>query len=89
MIAAPQSQSWLTSAIKGVAYSGINIADLKHLPIPLPPLPEQHEIVRRLNAAFAKLDATARAHASAVAALDRLDQSLLARAFSGRLSTTD
>lgn len=85
IIAAPQSQSWLTSAIKGVAYSGINIADLKHLPIPLPLLPKQREIVSRLNAAFAKLDAAARAHAAAVTALDRLDQSLLTRAFSGRL----
>ena len=85
MIAAPQSQSWLTSAVKGVAYSGINIADLKHLPVPLPPLAEQHEIVRRLNAAFARLDAAAAAHAAAVAELDRLDQSLLARAFSGGL----
>ena len=64
---------------------GISGKDLKQTPIPLPPLAEQHEIVRRLNAAFARLDAAAAAHAAAVAELDRLDQSLLARAFSGGL----
>lgn len=84
-IAAPQSQAWLTSAIKGVAYSGINIKDLKRLPIPLPMLPKQGEIVRRLTAAMAKLDAAATAHAAAVADIDRLDQALLAHAFTGRL----
>jgi type I restriction enzyme S subunit len=57
--------------------------------IAVPPLPEQHEIVRRLSAALARLDAAARAHAAAVAELDRLDQSLLARAFSGTLVAQD
>jgi type I restriction enzyme S subunit len=64
---------------------GISGKDLKQTPIPLPPLPEQREIVRRLRAAFARLDAVARTQADAVATIDRLDQSLLARAFSGQL----
>jgi type I restriction enzyme S subunit len=89
MIAAPQSQAWLTRAIKGVAYSGINIADLKQLPVPLAPPAEQRETVRRLDAALARLDAAGAAHAEAVAELDRLDASLLAKAFRGELVLQD
>jgi len=61
------------------------MSQLRELGIAWCPLPEQHEIVRRLTAAFARLDAAERAHAAAVADLDRLDQALLARAFSGTL----
>jgi len=73
----------LKSATTSVA--AIYGRDIKRLPIAIAPLPEQHEIARRLSAAFAKLDAAASAHAAAVTALDRLDQSILARAFSGAL----
>lgn len=75
----------LADWIHGATRPRINTTQLRKLGVAWCPLPEQHEIVRRLNAAFAKLDAAASAHAAAVAALDRLDQSLLARAFSGTL----
>ncbi len=74
---------------KGTTHTTIYYPELKALHITLPPLPEQHEIVRRLTAALARLDAAARAHAAAVTELDRLDQSLLARAFSGTLVPQD
>lgn len=70
---------------RGSTHTTIYYPELKALHILLPPLDEQREIVRRLTAAFAKLDAAAAAHAAAAAALDRLDQSLLNRAFSGAL----
>lgn len=85
MMRSPDTQRRMQRAVKGVAVRGLNIGDVRPLQIPLPPLPEQHEIVRRLSAALARLDAAARAHAAAVSELDRLDQSLLARAFSGTL----
>ncbi len=87
MLRSPDTLLRMQSAVKGVAVRGINIGDVRPLQIPLPPLPEQHEIVRRLSAAFARLDAAAAAHAATVAELDRLDQSLLARAFSGEMVT--
>ncbi len=68
---------------------GISGSDLKRTPIPLPTLEEQKEIVHRLDAAFARLDAVAAAHAEAVAELDRLEQSLLAKAFRGELVPQD
>ena len=68
---------------------GISGSDLKRTPVPFPPLAEQREIVRRLEAALTRLDAAAAAHAAAVAELDLLDQSLLARAFRGELVPQD
>ena len=41
----------------GVSQSNINAQKLSVMPIPLPPLAEQHEIVRRVNALFARADA--------------------------------
>ena len=89
MLRAPDTQQRMQRAVKGVAVRGINIGDVRPLQIPLPPLAEQHEIVRRLNAAFARLDAATAAHAAAVAELDRLDASLLAKAFRGELVPQD
>jgi type I restriction enzyme S subunit len=67
----------------------INQPTLLSVPVPLPHLSEQQEIVRLLESAFARLDAVAAAHASAIAVLDRLDQSILARAFRGELVPQD
>ena len=89
MLRAPQTQTRMQLAVKGVAVRGINIGDVRSLQMPIPPLTEQREIVRRLDHALARLDATAAAHTAAVAELDRLDQSLLAQAFSGKLVKQD
>jgi type I restriction enzyme S subunit len=89
MLRAPQTQTRMHLAVKGVAVRGINIGDVRALQIPLPPLAEQCEIVRRLDCALGRLDAAAAAHAAAVAELDRLDQSLLAKAFRGELVKQD
>jgi type I restriction enzyme S subunit len=89
MIAAPQSQTWLTKAIKGVAYTGINITDLKRLPVPIAPLAEQREVIRRLTTAFARLDSASAAHSEALSELDRVERSLLAQAFRGELEPQD
>jgi type I restriction enzyme S subunit len=55
-IASLRCQNWLSSVAKGVAYTGINIADLKLLSVALPSLPEQQEIVRRVEGLFALAD---------------------------------
>jgi type I restriction enzyme S subunit len=89
MLRSPDTQNRMQRAVKGVAVRGINIGDVRPLQIPLPPLDEQREIVRRLEIAFARLDAAAEAHAAAVAELDRLDQALLAKAFRGELVPQD
>lgn len=73
----------LAKSTSGV--NNINSEQLKALTLPLPPLPEQSEIVRRVETAFAQIDQTATATARATLLLDRLDQATLAKAFRGEL----
>jgi type I restriction enzyme S subunit len=51
-IASIPCQNWLTGVARGVAYTGINIKDLKRLPVALPSNEEQIEIVRRTKEFF-------------------------------------
>jgi type I restriction enzyme S subunit len=88
-IGALSSQNWLSEQSKGVAYTGVNIVDLRLLPIPLPPLAEQHEIVRRVEALFKLADAIEKRVAAATARADKLTQAILAKAFRGELVPTE
>jgi type I restriction enzyme S subunit len=84
-IASIWSQNWLSEVTKGVTYTGINIRDLKRLPLPFPPLAEQHEIVRRVNSLFELADAIEREVAAANRRCERLTQAVLGKAFRGEL----
>src|ERR1039457_1876600 len=77
----------LAKSTSGV--NNINSEQLKALNLPLPPLQEQLEIVRRVEMAFAQIDRTAAEAERAVGLLDLLDQAVLARAFRGELVTQD
>jgi len=88
-IASRASQKWLTERAKGVAYTGINIEDLRRLPLPLPPQPEQDEIVRRVDRLLALGDSIEHRVAAASAGADALAQSILAKAFRGELVPTE
>lgn len=65
-----------------------NVADIKKFPTPLPPLPEQQEIVRRVDALFAFADSIETKVAAAREKTEKLRQSILAKAFSGQLVET-
>jgi type I restriction enzyme S subunit len=72
--------------------SGLNtlsISKVGQLPIPVPPLPEQQEIVRRVDALFAFADSVEAKVAAAREKTERLRQSILAKAFSGKLVPTE
>lgn len=69
----------------GGAQPNVSQELIQELPIPLAPLPEQREIVRRVETAFKEADALAAAADSTLAALKRLEQSVLAAAFSGEI----
>lgn len=88
-IASEQAQKWLRETYRGVAYTGINIEDLKNLPLPLPSLPEQAEIVRRVEALFTIADRLEARCQAALTAFDRLTPALLAKAFRGELVPQD
>jgi hypothetical protein len=51
----------------------------------LPPLAEQHEIVRRVGALFARADAVDREVAAATKRAEALMQAVLGKAFAGKL----
>lgn len=88
-IASDSSQRWLSKVEKGVAYVGINIEDLRALPVELPSLQEQTEIVRRVESLFAYADRLEARYASARAQTERLTPALLAKAFRGELVPQD
>ncbi|EPU4320491.1 restriction endonuclease subunit S [Escherichia coli] len=54
--------------------------------VPFPPLPEQHEIVRRVEQLFAYADTIEKQVNSALARVNNLTQSILAKAFRGELT---
>jgi len=65
---------------------GVSGADLKALPLPLPPLPEQHRIADKLDTVLARVDAVNARLARVAPLLKRFRQSVLAAATSGRLT---
>jgi len=88
-IASNSSQNWLTRKQKGVAYTGINIEDLRQLPVKLPPLEEQAEIVRRVESLFAVAAKLEARYLSASERVARLTPSLLGKGFRGELVEQD
>jgi type I restriction enzyme S subunit len=88
-IGTESSQSWLGRAEKGVAYTGINIEDLRTLPVELPPLAEQREIVRRVQSLFASVDALDARHRAGLTYVQHIIPALLAKAFRGELVPQD
>lgn len=58
-------------------------------PFPLPPIAEQHEIVRRVEALFKLADAIEKQVAAATLRAERLTQAILAKAFRGELVPTE
>jgi type I restriction enzyme S subunit len=88
-IATNSSQQWLTGVQKGVAYTGINIEDLRALPVRVPSLIEQSEIVRRVDQLFVLADRLQRRYDDTVTRVEQLTPSVLAKAFRGELVPQD
>jgi type I restriction enzyme S subunit len=84
-IAAGVSQEWLGSVKKGAAYVGINIEDLRRLPVRVPSRDQQQEVVNELNDFRAETLRLESLYHRKLAALDELKKSLLHRAFNGDL----
>ena len=83
------SQRWLSRVEKGVAYIGINIEDLRNLPVRLPPLEEQREIVTSVESLLAYADRLEARYTAGRAYVDRLTSALLTKAFRGELVPQD
>lgn len=74
---------------RGGNQPALNGRKVRALPVPLPPLAEQAEIVRRVEALFALADAIEARVKAATAKADKLPQAILSKAFKGELVTTE
>jgi len=73
------------NAKHAVNQSSINQQDVKETAVVLPPLEEQHEIIGRVDALFKIADRIESRHKKARVHVDRITQSILAKAFRGEL----
>ena len=85
----PIGQSLLNQKQAGVAQPHFNIGAMRVKAFPLAPLPEQQEIVRRVEALFAFADRIEARLGSAQKTVERLTPAVLAKAFRGHLVPQD
>lgn len=79
------SLAYLAKYAKGAIMAGLNMGLIKDMPLLLPSLDRQREIIRKLEEAKAKTQNIETIYQQKLAALEELKKSLLQRAFSGRL----
>ena len=84
-IASIKSQNWLNKVTKGIAYAGINLSDLRNLPITLPLLEEQHQIVQEIETRLSVCDKLEETITASLQQAEALRQSILKKAFEGKL----
>lgn len=77
----------ITDFSSGIAQPGVNASKLKQIKFKCPTLPEQHEIVRLIDELLARERAAQQAAEQALASIDLMKKSILARAFRGELGT--
>jgi type I restriction enzyme S subunit len=77
------------NAKHAVNQSSINQQDVKAVEVPLPKMEEQEEIVRRVEQLFAFSNKIEARYTKAKTMLDKLPQSILAKAFRGELVAQD
>ncbi len=84
-----QTGYFLNASRAAVNQSNFNASEVSRMSVPLPPLEEQQEIVRRVEAFFTLADAIDRRVAAAQARAYKLTQSIFAKAFRGELVPTE
>ncbi len=83
------TQAFIRDKAQGMAIQHLSITDFAQCPLPVPPLPEQQEIVRRVEALFAFADRIEARLATAQKTVERLTPATLAKAFRGELVPQD
>lgn len=73
--------------ISGSAITRLTLSKIKDILVPLPTFPEQHEIVRLIDDLLARERSAQQATEQALASIDLMKKSILARAFRGELGT--
>jgi len=73
----------------GSTFSAISKSQIENLSIPLPPLPEQQQIVEEIERRFSVADEVEKAIDNSLKQAERLRQSILKKAFEGKLVPQD
>lgn len=89
VLSSPQTYSHLNASAHGATRPRVNTAQLRNLSMPLPPFDEQQAIVHRVEALFKIADQIEARYKKAKAVVDKLTQSILAKAFRGELVPQD
>src|ERR1700691_1754666 len=84
---APPTRDWATSRIKGVGRPRLGMAGIRNIPLPMPPLAEQHRIVSALEGHLSRLDSSSASIRSALRQANRLRLRLLAHSVMGSSRT--
>ena len=88
-LSSKQTFNHLFNQLHGATRPRMNTKQIKAIPVPLPTLTEQHEIVRILDSLLSKESAAKAAAERAISQIDTMKKSILARAFRGELGTND
>ena len=88
-LSSKQTFNHLFNQLHGATRPRVNTKQIKAIPVPLPTLAEQAEIVRILDSLLSKESAAKSLAERAIAQIDATKQSILARAFRGELGTND
>jgi type I restriction enzyme S subunit len=81
-------QNWLTKSSKGITYRGINLEDLRNLPICLPPLKEINRLVNEIEKHFSRINHTTQ-QLNNFENINKLKSKILKLAFEGKLIPQD
>lgn len=84
-----EGQAQFKNLQKGATKVGLGLNDINNVNIPFPPLEEQKEIVRQVEKLFTIADKLEVHYQKAKAHIDKLSQSVLAKAFRGELVPQD
>jgi type I restriction enzyme, S subunit len=83
------TKAFLEGEAKGSTMSNLNLNIVRNIPFPLPSLEEQKKIVKQVEQLFAFADKIEARYTKAKTMLDKLPQSILAKAFRGELVAQD
>ena len=81
----PRTQDYFRETTRTLAQPTLNVAQLEQTPIPVPQMPEQRRIAKRLEDLQGKLDKLKRVQSETAVELDALLPSILDKAFKGKL----
>ena len=79
-------KKYINRLTDGVNINNLTLTDLKKYQIPLPPLPEQEQMVSVLDSLSAELGQLHQSYSSQLQSLEELKKSILQKAFSGELT---